>query len=226
MEGAWNRRLAGLVLALIVFGLDQLVKWLVTGPLELDSVGDVQQLLPFFDLRFTQNFGISLGLFEADSLQVVWSLRGLDLRQYSQICRLSGRPSRLEDHVWTDRPERLVTVVSEFQNRVAEEAAKLLRVETDAALRVEAFGPTKYFKDLDTRAWLPGSQLRLREKLFALEGKLLVPVPFYEWEQCNNKKAYLRHKIAMASRRLKPESEPESEPGSDTSASFSGDPVE
>ena len=74
MEGAWNRRLAGLVLALIVFGLDQFVKWLVTGPLEIDSVGDVQQLLPFFDLRFTQNFGISLGLFEADSVETRWIL--------------------------------------------------------------------------------------------------------------------------------------------------------
>ena len=33
MDGAWNRRLRGLALAALVFGLDQLVKWLVTGPL-------------------------------------------------------------------------------------------------------------------------------------------------------------------------------------------------
>ena len=36
MPGIWNRRVAGLVLAALVFGLDQFVKWLVTGPLEID----------------------------------------------------------------------------------------------------------------------------------------------------------------------------------------------
>ena len=69
MPGIWNRRVAGLVLAALVFGLDQFVKWLVTGPLEIDQVGDVMHLLPFFDLTFTQNFGISLGLFEAQSVE-------------------------------------------------------------------------------------------------------------------------------------------------------------
>ena len=74
MPGIWNRRVAGLVLAALVFGLDQFVKWLVTGPLEIDQVGDVMHLLPFFDLTFTQNFGISLGLFEADSVEARWIL--------------------------------------------------------------------------------------------------------------------------------------------------------
>lgn len=74
MDGLWSRRTSGLALAALIFGLDQLVKWLVTGPLGIDNVGDVQQLLPFFDLRFTQNFGISLGLFEADSDESRWIL--------------------------------------------------------------------------------------------------------------------------------------------------------
>ena len=74
MPGIWNRRVAGLVLAALVFGLDQFVKWLVTGPLEIDQVGDVMHLLPFFDLTFTQNFGISLGLFEAQSVEARWIL--------------------------------------------------------------------------------------------------------------------------------------------------------
>ncbi|GAB5348840.1 signal peptidase II [Alteriqipengyuania sp. 357] len=74
MDGAWNGRMSGLALAALIFGLDQLVKWLVTGPLGIDSIGDVQQILPFFDLRFTQNFGISLGLFEADSVEARWIL--------------------------------------------------------------------------------------------------------------------------------------------------------
>ena len=74
MDGAWNRRLRGLALAALVFGLDQLVKWLVTGPLGIDSIGAVKELLPFFDLTFTQNFGISLGLFEAQSVEARWIL--------------------------------------------------------------------------------------------------------------------------------------------------------
>ena len=74
MDGAWNRRLRGLALAALVFGLDQLVKWLVTGPLGIDSIGAVKELLPFFDLRFTTNFGISLGLFEAQSVEQRWLL--------------------------------------------------------------------------------------------------------------------------------------------------------
>ena len=74
MDGAWNRRLRGLALAALVFGLDQLVKWLVTGPLGIDSIGAVKELLPFFDLRFTRNFGVSLGMFEATSPEMRWGL--------------------------------------------------------------------------------------------------------------------------------------------------------
>ena len=73
MDGAWNRRMAGFALAGLIFGLDQLVKWLVRVPLELEQRA-VIELLPFFDLRWTQNFGISLGLFEADSVETRWIL--------------------------------------------------------------------------------------------------------------------------------------------------------
>jgi len=73
MNGAMNRRMAGLLLAALVFGLDQLVKWVVRVPLDLEKRG-VIELLPFFDLRWTQNFGISLGLFEADSVEARWIL--------------------------------------------------------------------------------------------------------------------------------------------------------
>lgn len=74
METVWNHRFGGLALAALVFGVDQLVKWLVTGPLGIDTIGDVMPLLPFFDLRFTTNFGISLGLFEAQSVEQRWML--------------------------------------------------------------------------------------------------------------------------------------------------------
>lgn len=73
MDGPWNRRMGGFALAGLIFGLDQLVKWLVRVPLELEQRA-VIELLPFFDLRWTQNFGISLGLFEADSVETRWIL--------------------------------------------------------------------------------------------------------------------------------------------------------
>ena len=42
----------------------------------LDRV-DAIRLLPVFDLRFTQNFGVSLGLFTATSQQMRWILIGV-----------------------------------------------------------------------------------------------------------------------------------------------------
>ena len=69
-----RNRLIGCVLALAIFALDQWTKWLVTGPLGIDEIGKAQELLPFFDLRFTRNFGVSLGMFEATSLEMRWAL--------------------------------------------------------------------------------------------------------------------------------------------------------
>ncbi len=42
-------------------------------PLELREKG-VIELIPFFDLRWTQNFGVSLGMFEATSVEMRWIL--------------------------------------------------------------------------------------------------------------------------------------------------------
>ncbi|MDN3646988.1 signal peptidase II [Pontixanthobacter aestiaquae] len=67
-------RLIGLAIAAIIFAADQWIKDYVTGPLEINQRGDFMEILPFFDLRFTQNFGISLGLFEATSPEMRWAL--------------------------------------------------------------------------------------------------------------------------------------------------------
>lgn len=64
----------GYVVALLVFAADQLTKWIVTGPLGIDQIGDQQWVVPFFNLTFTQNFGISLGIFEARSPVGQWIL--------------------------------------------------------------------------------------------------------------------------------------------------------
>ncbi len=69
-----RKRLLGLLVAALVFVLDQGVKAWVTGPLGLDRIGDVKEIVPIFALRFTQNFGVSLGLFTAGSLEGRWAL--------------------------------------------------------------------------------------------------------------------------------------------------------
>ena len=64
----------GLGIAAILFLLDQLVKWAVTGPLGISALGDARTLLPIFDLRFVPNVGVSLGLFAATSETTRWLL--------------------------------------------------------------------------------------------------------------------------------------------------------
>ena len=70
-----ERRL-GLLVALAIFGLDQLTKWVVTGPLQVQAV-DHLYLLPIFQLTYTQNNGISLGLLNATTEVGRWMLVAL-----------------------------------------------------------------------------------------------------------------------------------------------------
>ncbi len=68
----------GLMLAALVFALDQLIKWIVTGPLQLQSVDNIH-ILPFFDLTWAQNYGVSFGMFTAQSESQRWLLVALTL---------------------------------------------------------------------------------------------------------------------------------------------------
>jgi signal peptidase II len=71
-----NRRL-GFVIAAVVFALDQLTKWIVTGPLGLNQLGDQIVLLPIFNFTYTENNGISLGLLNAETSVGRWMLVAL-----------------------------------------------------------------------------------------------------------------------------------------------------
>lgn len=64
----------GFLVALLVFALDQLSKWIVTGPLGVGHVGDQLFLTSFFQFTFTKNEGISLGLFNATNPTGRWML--------------------------------------------------------------------------------------------------------------------------------------------------------
>src|SRR5215212_1733394 len=67
----------GFMIALVVFALDQLAKWMVTGPLGLNQLGDQLMLLPIFNFTYTQNEGISLGLLNATNPVGRWMLVAL-----------------------------------------------------------------------------------------------------------------------------------------------------
>src|ERR1044072_3475926 len=63
----------GFGIAAIVFLLEQVTKWIVLGPLDLRNVLQIE-ILPIFNLTYTENHGISLGLFQAQSDAMRWIL--------------------------------------------------------------------------------------------------------------------------------------------------------
>ncbi|TNF01659.1 MAG: signal peptidase II, partial [Sphingomonadales bacterium] len=68
----------GAVTALVVLLLDQLIKYIVTVPLQLESRGyDGLEILPIFKLRWLENRGVSMGFFHADTDMMRWILVGM-----------------------------------------------------------------------------------------------------------------------------------------------------
>ncbi|ABD27693.1 signal peptidase II, Aspartic peptidase, MEROPS family A08 [Novosphingobium aromaticivorans DSM 12444] len=69
-------RIEGLGLAVLVALVDRAVKALMVGPLMLRERG-VIDLVPMFDLRYAENFGVSFGMFTATSPEMRWGLIGV-----------------------------------------------------------------------------------------------------------------------------------------------------
>ena len=67
----------GFSIALLVFALDQLSKWIVTGPPGVNYIGAEYYILPIFQFTYTQNNGISLGLLNAQTEVGRWMLVGV-----------------------------------------------------------------------------------------------------------------------------------------------------
>jgi signal peptidase II len=70
-----KNRILAVTLAAAIMILDQLVKYIVTGPLSLQSKGQIQ-LLSFFDLTYAENTGISGGMLSAETDMGRWLLIG------------------------------------------------------------------------------------------------------------------------------------------------------
>lgn len=67
----------GFVIAALIFIVDQAIKaWVVDG-LGISQPGMAMEILPFFDLRFVANIGVSLGLLPAETSTMRWLLVGL-----------------------------------------------------------------------------------------------------------------------------------------------------
>jgi signal peptidase II len=92
-----NRRL-GFAIAAAVFVLDQLTKWLVIGPLNLQQVRQIY-VLPIFNLSWTENYGISLGMFQATSDTMRWILVGITAAIATGVAWWIGREKEKGDQV-------------------------------------------------------------------------------------------------------------------------------
>ena len=71
-----RNRAYGYVLAFLIFLLDQATKWVVTFPLRLKDNSPIE-ITSFFDLRWVENTGVSMGALTATSDTMRWLLVAL-----------------------------------------------------------------------------------------------------------------------------------------------------
>jgi signal peptidase II len=73
-----RNRATAFVIAFLVFVFDQATKWVVTYPLNLAGQPDLEiKITNFFNLRWVENRGVSLGLLSAGSEMGRWLLVGM-----------------------------------------------------------------------------------------------------------------------------------------------------
>ncbi len=65
------------MVAVLVFLIDQGTKYYVTGPLGISYDGRYLSVTSFFDIRYVENIGVSLGLMRANSEAMRWGLVAL-----------------------------------------------------------------------------------------------------------------------------------------------------
>ncbi|MCY7281212.1 MAG: signal peptidase II, partial [Sphingomonas bacterium] len=68
-----NGRASAYLVALAIFVVDQVSKFIMIGPLALQARGSIE-LLPIFNFTWTENRGISLGLGQATNDTERWLL--------------------------------------------------------------------------------------------------------------------------------------------------------
>ncbi|MGI9374853.1 MAG: signal peptidase II [Tsuneonella suprasediminis] len=76
MTPAMRNRLIGLAIALAIFAVDQALKGYVLYGLAME-LGQSITYLPIFNFTLTHNYGVSLGMFTAQSEEMRWILVGV-----------------------------------------------------------------------------------------------------------------------------------------------------
>lgn len=76
MDKIQKYRLQAIMLASMIFFADQMIKYAMIGPLQLKSRG-VIHIISFFDLRWAENRGVSMGFLTAETDFGRWMLVGL-----------------------------------------------------------------------------------------------------------------------------------------------------
>jgi signal peptidase II len=89
----------GFAVALVVFALDQLAKWIVTGPMGMTMIGDEHYFVPIFSFTLTHNEGISLGLLNATNPVGRWMLVALTSAIAIAVAVWIGREKNPADKV-------------------------------------------------------------------------------------------------------------------------------
>ena len=89
----------GFLVALVVLILDQLVKWIVTGPMGMTMIGEEHYFLPIFSFTLTHNEGISLGLLNATNPVGRWMLVALTAGIAIVVAVWIGREKNRADKV-------------------------------------------------------------------------------------------------------------------------------
>ncbi len=75
-EAVSKYRVTGLVVAFLIFIADQFTKYMVMHPLDLKAKGQIE-LLPFFNLTWAENYGVSMGFLTASTDFQRWALVAL-----------------------------------------------------------------------------------------------------------------------------------------------------
>jgi signal peptidase II len=97
-----SNRSVGLAVAAFIFVVDQAIKWVLTGPLQLGPGAEDRHLievLPFFDFRFVPNYGVSMGFLHADSETMRWLLVGLTAAIALFVATWMWREKRRDDSI-------------------------------------------------------------------------------------------------------------------------------
>jgi signal peptidase II len=68
-----RQRFVGLAIAAFILALDQFAKYMVIYPIDLKARGSLE-VLPFFNLTWVENYGVSLGMLTANSDFQRWML--------------------------------------------------------------------------------------------------------------------------------------------------------